>query len=156
MPGKARKTPGTPRLSQDRKNPGIYRGSTRMFQTVSNIRERTRIELELPGTPRIYYGDPRTTHGLPRIKPESPGSAVRGVPSPDPGKCDCGFSYASRGLRLGSLMFNLQILFLRVAVIGGLKQEEARLADYRKKLTFVRRIAQHQRQWMIGIRGTVA
>ena len=69
--GSARKTPGTPQLSQDGKIPGIYRQSTRMFQTVSNIRGRTRIEPELPGTPRIYYGFATEFHGLPTDYPRS-------------------------------------------------------------------------------------
>ena len=67
-PRKCPENPGTPWLSQDRKK---IRGSTRIFQAVSKIWGRTRIEPELPGTPRIYYGFAAEIHGLPTDYPGS-------------------------------------------------------------------------------------
>ena len=60
-PGRPRNTPVEPRSEKSGDLPGIYQDVSYSFKHPG----RTRIEPELPGTPRIYYGFATQIHGLP-------------------------------------------------------------------------------------------
>ena len=73
--GSARKSPKDPRnapVEPGSAKSGVYRRSTRMFQTVSNIRRRIRIEPELPGTHRYSPVLKGSTTDLPRRSTDYP------------------------------------------------------------------------------------